>query len=63
MKFFRRKKERAWESLMTREQLEMLARYNGRVSRGIVHTAEYKERMAKLQQLFDIAAKRSITPD
>ena len=32
---------------------EELAEYNSRVSKGIVHTEEYSERMRKLQKEFD----------
>lgn len=38
---------------LTREELDDLARYNYRLSQGIVHTETYSRRMAELQAIFD----------
>ncbi len=38
---------------LTTESIDRLARFNAESSRGIVHTDEYCERMAKLQERFD----------
>jgi hypothetical protein len=38
---------------LTREQVAELARFNGEVARGLVHTPEWKRRMALLQEAFD----------
>ena len=47
--FFRRtKKKKFWKS-----EYEALARYNAEVGRGINHTKEWKEKMARLQADYD----------
>lgn len=47
--FFRRtKKEKFWKP-----KYDALAQYNAEVSRGISHTKEWKEKMAKLQADYD----------
>jgi len=38
---------------MEKQNLEELAEYNSRLSKGIVHTKEFIERMNKLQSEFD----------
>ena len=34
-------------------EVEMLARYNAEVSRGLVHTKEYADKMSVMQREFD----------
>jgi hypothetical protein len=38
---------------LTGDELSRLATFNGERARGLVHTEEYRERMAKLQSRFD----------
>lgn len=38
---------------MNDRDLYMLATYNSEVSRGLLHTEEWKQRMAELQQIYD----------
>lgn len=39
--------------LSWRDEYYVLAKYNGEVARGIVHTKEWKERMKELQEQYD----------
>ena len=60
MCFFKRKKrqepaEPLWAVCMSKFEFDSLCRYNTRVSQGIVHTEEYKNRMARLQEIFNYA--------
>lgn len=53
---------------LTHIQVDELARYNTEVSRGLVHTAEKKARMAELQHRFDTVGfiprrRRRLRPD
>jgi hypothetical protein len=38
---------------MTREDVVMLGQYNSEKARGLVHTQEWAEEMAKIQREFD----------
>jgi hypothetical protein len=42
---------------LKRHELAALATYNGERSRGLVHTEEYQQRMARLQQTYDDASR------
>lgn len=47
----------AWEA-QVQAQLDQLATYNAERARGIVHTPEWDERMAKAQARFDADVER-----
>jgi hypothetical protein len=44
---------------MTEAELNKLADYNAERSRGIVHTEEWRARMAELQRRYEEALRRS----
>jgi hypothetical protein len=41
-------------------RVSVLARYNGEVARGIMHTREWKEKMAKEQEWFNEKRRRRL---
>lgn len=42
------------------QKVDMLARYNSEAARGIMHTPDWKERMAALQREFNAAQMRDL---
>lgn len=47
---------------LTREELNHLGRFNAERARGLVHTEEYSEKMARLQHIFDISPHFVVYP-
>lgn len=42
-----------WPTDLSDDELQVLARYNGERSRGLLHTSEWQQVMVKLQARFD----------
>lgn len=47
------RKEFNWEKFKQEHRWDALATYNAEVARGLVHTPEWKAKMAEEQKLFD----------
>jgi hypothetical protein len=57
-----RRRKRIWRQALAEVGLEqsayrLLAEYNGDVAKGVLHSREYQERMAKVQALYDEASR------